>query len=233
LKNKKIDTILDFGETGFKGVLIETICLFIDKNKKPKNTIVKSITHNLEILQKQSYIMDDLLPYWIIYRNEDFDKVFNDMTFDIFNVFRDRQLTNSNTSLIPIENGVRVLKSRNISDNGQEIIDIDNYDSYITKEELQDKEIGKYLDRDDVYLVPNMTYYPRMMKKKKGVVVNGSLAILTLKDEKIDIFLTSDDLLYYSSNEFRTFYNIARNMQTRSLNIDKTSVFFFGVKKER
>ena len=34
------------------------------------------------------------------------------------------------------------------------------------------------------------------------------------------------------SNEYRNFYKIARNYQTRSLNIDKTSVFFFGKLKE-
>jgi len=37
---------------------------------------------------------------------------------------------------------------------------------------------------------------------------------------------------YFSSDEYRQFYQIARNFQTRSLNVDATSVFFYGVLKE-
>lgn len=36
-------------------------------------------------------------------------------------------------------------------------------------------------------------------------------------------------MLYFSSDEFRQFYRIARNYQTRSLNIDKNSVYWFGI----
>ncbi len=39
-------------------------------------------------------------------------------------------------------------------------------------------EVTKYIDRDDVFLVPNMTYYPRMIRKPRGVLTNGSVAIL-------------------------------------------------------
>lgn len=31
-------------------------------------------------------------------------------------------------------------------------------------------EVKKYLNRDDVYLTPNMTYNPRVMRKQKGYV---------------------------------------------------------------
>ena len=71
-----------------------------------------------------------------------------------------------------------MLKSRNISDDGKEIIDISDYDSYIDYNALKKLAVFEYLDRDDVYLTPNMTYKPRMMKKPKNCVVNGSLAIL-------------------------------------------------------
>ena len=36
---------------------------------------------------------------------------------------------------------------------------------------------------------------------------------------------------YFSSKEYRDFYQIARNYQTRSLNVDSCSVFFYGVLK--
>ena len=37
---------------------------------------------------------------------------------------------------------------------------------------------------------------------------------------------------YISSEEFKEFYLRARNYQTRSLNIDSNSVFWFGINKE-
>ena len=46
------------------------------------------------------------------------------------------------------------------------------------------------------------------------------------KDSSMKI--TEKHLDYYSSNEFRQYYRIARNFGTRSLNIDSNSVSFFG-----
>lgn len=62
-------------------------------------------------------------------------------------------------------------------------------------------------------------------------VADGSVAILTLIDENLEI--TNDDLAFYSSDEFTKFYAIARNMGTRSLNIDNNSIFFFGKLKKK
>lgn len=226
LSSKKIETILDCGEYGFKGVLIETICTFISTKGKPNKTKVVSLPQNITIEQKQSYITDKKLPYWIIYRNENFDTVFNKLTFDIFTVFRDRQITNSNSTVIPDKNKIKIIKSRNISNDGCKIKDINEYTGYIDEEIAKTLNVYKYLNDDTVYLVPNMTYNPRMHKKDKGYIVNGSVAILTLKNPKKP--LKEDEIIYYSSNEFREFYKIARNYQTRSLNIDSSSVFWFG-----
>lgn len=223
LSQKRLDSIIDFGEKGFPGVLIETVALFINTQAKPGKTKVVSITHNFDVLQKQSYIFDTQLPYWIIYRNDLFDNVCCKMDFDCFTVFRDRQITNNNTS----SNGdIRVLKSRNISDDGLKIINIDGYDSYITQAEASELSVFDYLERDDVYITPNMTYKPRVMKKPKGILVNGSVAILIPKS---DISLSEEQRLYFSSEEYRKFYQIARNYQTRSLNVDACSVFFYGI----
>lgn len=223
LSSKRVDCIIDFGEKGFPGVLIETIALFIDTQNKPGKTRVVSITHNFDILQKQSYIFDSQLPYWIIYRNELFDQVCRKMDFDKFTVFRDRQITNGNTGT---QGDIRVLKSRNISDDGSTVLNIDGYDSYIDQNIAKNLSVYGYLDRDNVYLTPNMTYKPRVMKKPKGVLVNGSLAILIPKD---NFELSEEQLLYFSTDEYRHFYQIARNYQTRSLNVDACSVFFYGV----
>lgn len=229
LSEKKIDCIQDYGENGFKGVLVETICLFIDTLGQPKDTKVESLTLKRSITQKQRYITDKTYPYWIIYRDEFFDSISERLDFDKFSVFRDRQITNSNTTQDKGKDCLRVIKSRNISDDGKEIVDIPGYDSYIKKDTVKTLSAYKYVGNQNVYLTPNMTYKPRVMRNTENVVVNGSVAVLIPKE---DIELTEEQMEYFSSDEYRQFYQIARNFQTRSLNIDATSVFFYGVLKE-
>ena len=229
LSEKKIECIQDYGENGFKGVLVETICLFIDTLGQPEDTIVESITLKKSITQKQKYITDKSYPYWIIYRDDFFDGISKRLDFDKFTVFRDRQITNSNTVQQKGNDCIRVIKSRNISDDGKEIIDIPGYDTYIKKDKAEELSAYKYVGNKNVYLTPNMTYKPRVMRNTDNVVVNGSVAVLIPKD---DIELTDEQMEYFSTDEYRHFYKIARNYQTRSLNVDATSVFFYGVLKE-
>lgn len=229
LEKYDIYSILDFGEKGFKGVLVETINLAIKTfGNRSNNTRVKSLTKNLIYNQRKDYIFNKELPYWVIYRNKQFDKVFEKMEFGIFDVFRDRQITTSNSKLkAQSSDEIRVLKSRNVSDDGLRIIQIQNYDSYISRDVVQKFATFKYLN-DDVYITPNMSYKPRVTKKPLGVVTNGSLAVLIPRNgEK----LTERQRAYFSTDEYRTFYQIARNFQTRSLNIDKISSYWFGVLK--
>lgn len=226
LSKRKVECIIDFGEKGFPGVLIETLALFINNTGKVGNTRVVSITNNIDCIKKQNYIFDKKLPYWIIYRNEMFDSVCKQLDFNIFTVFRDRQITNS---VLKKSGDIRVLKSRNISDDGSEIKNIDGYDSYIDYSDAENLSVFSLLNRDDIYLTPNMTYKPRVIKKEKNVLVNGSVAVLIPKEE---ITLTDNQCKYFSTNEYRDFYRIARNYQTRSLNIDSCSVFFFGRLRE-
>ena len=225
LEAKSIPCIIDFGENGFKGVLIETIAIFINNNACPGKTLVVNTTDGDRIVQKQKYITDHKFPYWLIYRNYEFDKVAEKLSFDVFSVFRDRQITNS---MLKEKGDIRVLKSRNISDDGKTIVNIPGYDSYIKEDNCKDLAVFDYLNREDVYLTPNMTYYPRVMKKIKGVIVNGSVAILIPKKK---FSLTEEQMLYFSTEEYRSFYKTARNRQTRSLNVDANSVFFFGLQK--
>lgn len=223
ISEKAVDCIIDFGEKGFPGVLVETLAIFINTTAKPSTTRIASITHGIYLNQLQKYIFDKKLPYWIIYRNQAFDDVCKKLDFNVFKVFRDRQMTNRILS----ENGdIRVLKSRNINDNGTEIINVDGYDSYISLEEAKELSVFEYYQRNDVYLTPNMTYKPRVIKKPKNVLVNGSLAILIPKNTEE---VSEEQMLYFSTEEYRNFYQIARNYQTRSLNVDACSVFFYGL----
>lgn len=229
MKKNGVDSIIDFGENGFKGVLVETVNIMINRNRNSSNTKVVSTTLNIELNQKCNYIFDDKLPYWIIYRNSFFDKILKKMEFGVFDVFRDRQVTNSNTSFKKSEKySIRVLKSRNILDSGK-IIEIEGYDSYIDKDSLSKLAVSKYINDTDVYLTPNMTYKPRLIKKEKGYIVNGSIAILIPKNNQINFNI--EQIRYISSDEFRLFYRIARNYQTRSLNVDKISCYWFGINK--
>ena len=227
LSEKAIECIIDFGEKGFPGVLVETLAVFINNLSRPSNTRVASITHGKYLSQSQKYIFDEKLPYWIIYRDSRFDDVCKKLDFNVFKVFRDRQITNT---LLSDSGDVRVLKSRNISDDGKEIINLSDYDSYINYDALKGLAVSEYLDRDDVYLTPNMTYKPRVMRKPKNCVVNGSLAILIPKK---DIVPTDKQMEFFSTQEYREFYQIARNYQTRSLNVDACSVFFYGLLREK
>ena len=218
MNEKAITHIIDFGEKGFKGVKIETIAFTINQRVKRNLTKVESyITNSVEV-KPQEYITDPSFPYWLIYRNNDFDEAANKMTFGIFKSFRDRTLTKSKTAQ---QGKIRVLKSRNIGDNT--VIDIEGYDTYI--DDVSDLEVGKYLNRTECVLVPNLSYNPRACFMPQGCIADGSVAILTtINGEQV----TQEDLSYYATEEFSKFYSIARNRGTRSLNIDNNSVFFFG-----
>lgn len=217
-----ITNLIDFGEKGFKGVKIETIAFTLNKKTTRSNTKVESyITNSLEIKQ-QDYITSKEFPYWLIYRNSEFDAAANKMIFGIFKSFRDRSLTKSNTAR---HGRIRVLKSRNIGNN--EVQNIPDYDTYI--DDVSNIEVGKFLDRTDCVLVPNLTYNPRACFMPHNCIADGSVAILTTLDGQS---VTKEDLAYYATDEFCKFYSIARNRGTRSLNIDNNSVFFFGKLKQ-
>lgn len=227
--SKNVHSILDFGEKGFKGVLIETINIILSNSEQKKCIFIESKVKNQILNQDKNYIFDKNLPYWVIYRNAHFDSILNKMDLGVFDVFRDRQITKSILISQKNQSSIRVLRSQNISDDGCEVIDKDNYDCFIDKDVLQKLAVNKFIDNDFVYLTPNMTYNCRVMKKEKGYIVNGSVAILI---PKYHFQLTEKQLLFFSSNEFREFYAVARNYQTRSLNIDACSCYWFGIYKE-
>lgn len=214
-----ITHFIDFGEKAFKGVKIETVSFTIDTKQDPSDVIVSSyITNTLRIV-KQSYITDTKFPYWLIYRNSDFDQVAESMQFGIFKSYRDRVITKQTTKS---SGAVRVLKSRNIGSN--EIIDIAGYDCYM--DDVSDYDVSKFLNHTECVLLPNLTYNPRACFMPKGCIADGSVAILTLSDSEQTI--SEQDLAFFATDKFSKFYAIARNLGSRSLNIDNNSVFFFG-----
>ena len=223
IKKHAISKIIDFGEKGFKGVLIETIALYVNTQIKPTKTISYSVTKQIVNVQEQSTLTSEEYPYWLLYRDDFFENIARKMKFGVFKVFRDRQLTNS---IVESTGEIRVLKSRNISRCGKKIINFPDYDAYISVDQIKKYSVSKYLNRSDIFLSPNMTYYPRVMRKPNGIVVNGSIAILENITEEI---ITDEHLNFLSGSTFEKFYRIARNYSTRSLNIDSNSVYFFGL----
>ena len=222
-----IDKIIDFGRYGFSELSIETIALMVNTKKKPSHTLIRNLKFNLCLQQKQSYITDCHFPYYLIYRNEEFDQVADKLEFDVFDVFRDRQITKKTVTETFKKGYIRVIKARNILDDGR-IDDIPGYDTYINIEQNKHLSVMKYLNDMSVYLTPNMTYKPRVIRNQRDIIPDGSVAVLIPKKPYI---LTDKQLNYFSTEEYRNFYFIARNMSTQSINVDKTSVFFYGVIK--
>ena len=225
MRKRNIPVIIDFGESGFKGVHIETVFIIVNTQKRQGKTYVKSIPKGMSVYQKQSYITDENLPNWVIYRNDLFDEVLNKKKFAVFSMFRDRQITRA---VLSDEKGLWVVRSGNIPREGGKLEHVEGYDVFVNPSDVSSYEIMSYLERDDVFLVPNMTYYPRMLRKPRGVITNGSVGILIPKE---GVFVSDEDIEYISGDEFENFYRIARNHATRSLNIDNISVYYFCVHK--
>lgn len=221
---KKIIKINDYNEKAFN-VKIETIGFIIEDKKVPKNHVVEIESYLLKktFFQEQNYIISEQFDTWLLYRDTFFDSICDKLQFDIFIAYRDRQITKKHLK----KNGsIRVLKSRNIESNN--IICIDEYDRYI--DNVEEFNAAKFLNLENIILVPNLTYNPRATFLPKNCIADGSVAMLT-PTNNLDRKINKQDLEYYGTDEFRSFYKIARNYGTRSLNIDNNSVKFFGILK--
>jgi DNA (cytosine-5)-methyltransferase 1 len=217
MEEKGISKICDYGEFGFD-VKIETISFIMGLRTsyvKVESYIRKEIRH-----LARDYLFDNVHPYWIIYRDSFFDKVRTGLKLDVFNVFRDRQIT---TKTAKTKGKYKVLRSRNLTRDGK-IESIDGYDLFL--DNLEGIAISKFMNKD-IFIAPNLSYYPRMGYLPKETVVDGSLALLIPKDH---VEVAEIDPDYYSTEEFTSFYRIVCNYGTRSLNLNKNIIYFWGVK---
>ena len=214
-----IHHIVDFGVKYFKAVFVEILAIHFDKaycgTLKVENKL-----EDLILNQPHGYIFHDKC--WLLYRNEWFDQYFSTLILDVFDVFRDRQITNSQVS----ESGdIWVLRSKNILDNG-EIIHKQGYDKYIQTEQLERFNVSQYLNSNAI-IMPSFTYITRAARLPDGCVVNGSIAILIpKKDNDLDV-----DLSLYATEDFRRYYEIVKNKAKFTLNMDSNSIYYIGVKR--
>ena len=121
-----------------------------------------------------------------------------------------------------------MIKARNIDDDGQGVTHIEGYDVYIPADKAKDLSAYRYVNDMGIYLTPNMTYNPRVINNIPNTIPDGSVAVLV---PRVPMKLTEQQMQYFSTQEYRRFYGIARNLSTQSINVDKTSVFFYGVLK--
>ena len=223
----KIEKLCDYGEKAFN-ILIETISFIINVQKSKANLsenfvkVESWVTRDTKNLS-QTYICDNEYPYWLIYRNSFFDNVSKKLVFDIFSVFRDRQITKK---ILKSTGRYRVLKSRNIGN--LKIINRPKHDRYI--DNIDALAIRKFINNENAILLPNLTYHPRACHLPKNCIADGSAAVALEKNGKK---VRKSDLKYYSSKEFHSFYRIARNSSSRTMNIDSNSIFFFGKKTRK
>jgi DNA (cytosine-5)-methyltransferase 1 len=229
LRKIKIETIIDFGRYGFTGLSIETIAIIVRPKEKPCYTMVHSLKFNKSFKQKQSYITDNQFPYILIYRDAQFDRVAEKLEFGVFDVFRDRQITKSVTTAMEKDDCLWVLKARNVNEDGSGVTHINGYDVYIDIDYAKYLSVYEYVNNNEVYLAPNMTYKTRVIRNIANIIPDGSVAVLIPKK---NIRFTDNQLQYFSSDEYRRFYTVARNLSTQSINVDKTSIYFFGKLKD-
>lgn len=220
LNQYEIESIIDFGEKGFNGVKIETINIMVNTLNNPSKTYVKSVTNETELIQEQIYITDSKYPTWLIYRNLKFDNYAKQLKLGMFSVFRDRQITSKKCQH---SGKIRILRSRNIATN--KIVNIENYDLYL--DEIETLAVSKFLNKDNIVCIPNLSYSPRACFLPKNCLTDGSVALLETRDK-----LSENDLTIFETQDFRDYYRIARNYGTRSLNIDSNSIYYFGIRRK-
>ena len=208
-------SVCDFGVKFFKKVFVEILSLHFSK-KYNGAVIVKDYVNSETFVHPQKYIYHDHV--WLLYRNEFFDNFITTMQLDVFDSFRDRQITNS---MLSDHGNIRVLRSKNIQDDGS-IIDKEGYDKYIN--DVSNIQVGKYLNQRPIIMV-NFTYNTRATILPDNMVPNGSIAVLIPK-----VQINKDDLAFYSTPEFRKYYEIVKSKSRFTLNIDESSLYYIGIK---
>ena len=214
-QNYNLVSICDFGVLFFKDVFVEILSIHFSKKFKSE-LIVRDYVNNLVFSHPQGYVYHQRV--WLIYRNAFFDDFIKSIQLDVFSSFRDRQITNS---LLKNQGAIRVLRSKNIQDDGS-IISIAGYDKFI--DDVSPFKVGEYLNQRPILMV-NFTYNTRATILPDGMVPNGSIAILTPK-----VLLPSLDLCFYSTPDFRRYYAIVKSNSKFTLNIDDCALYYIGVK---
>lgn len=214
-----IVSITDYGVCFFKTVFVEIISVHFKINFSRK-ALIDNKRDKIKTYLPQGYIYHD--KSWLIYRDAWFDEYIKHLKLDVYDFYRDRQVTNK---YLLDAGRIRVLKSKNLLDNG-EIVNIVNYDKYINDVDMFN--VKKYMNENNI-IMTNFTYNIRATYLPNNSIVNGSFAVLILKNEEDRAFV---DLSLYSTADFRKYYAIVKNNSKFTINIDSNSVYYIGVKHD-
>lgn len=213
-----ITNISDFGVKFFKKVFVEIITIHFSKFYNG-TLLVEDYVNERQYKHEQKYIYHDKL--WLIYRSEFFDNYIKKLKLGVYESFRDRQLTNSNTS----DTGkIWVLRSKNILDDGT-CVHVTGYDKYIDNQ--NGFAVARFLNTRSI-IMPNFTYNTRATILPDNCLPNGSIAILSPTNNFVKEKLNLD---LYATSEFREYYSIVKSYSRFTLNIDESSVYYIGQEK--
>lgn len=207
-------SICDFGVKFFAKVFVEILSVHFSAGYEGPLAVTNYLS-GIRMRHPQGYICHDRL--WLLYRNEWFDRYIRTLRLDVFDFFRDRQITNSH--LRPAGK-IWVVKSKNVLDDGS-VVHIPGYDRYVdTPDQFA---VGRYLN-SGALLMPNFTYNTRAAFLPAGSIPNGSIAVLLPKE---DVRVT--DTAIYATPEFREYYAIVKSYSKFTLNIDNSSIYYIGI----
>lgn len=210
-----IVSISDYGVHFFKKVFVEIIAIHFMRKYTGNLTVTDYVNNNTHI-HRQGYIYHDKV--WLLYRDEWFDSFIRRLRLDVFESFRDRQITNS---MLHSKGRIWVLKSKNILDDGS-IVHKAGYDKYI--DHIDNLAVARFYGSKAI-IMPSFTYNTRAAILPDGCIPNGSIAVLTPKDSRLKI----DDLGLYATDDFRRYYGIVKSLSKFTLNIDKSSIYYIGI----
>ena len=223
-KEYAVNSIYDYGVNYFKEVFIEIISIHFKKDyslldlvhiENLRDGIVRDVPYN--------YIYHDTM--WLLYRDEWFDNYISTLRLNCFDFYRDRQLTNK--FLSSDKKSIWVVRSKNLLDDGS-LIHKPGYDKYI--DSLEGFVLEKYFGKEQL-LFTNFTYNTRATILPKDCTVNGSFCILEPKNELKNFDIHELDLSLYSTEDFRRYYAIVKNLSKFTINVDSNAIYYIGVKK--
>ena len=209
--------IYDYGVSHFKKVFVEIISVHF-KKRYSDYTYIKDLRENVGRFVKQGYIRHDTM--WLLYRDEWFDEYIKTLQLDVFDYYRDRQLSNKYMS--SSGGSIWVIRSKNLLDSG-EIIHKEGYDRFV--DTLDGFNLKQYFNQN-VLIFTNFTYNTRATYLPDNCTINGSMCILLPKEE-----INNLDLALYSSEDFRKYYAIVKNKSRFTINVDANTIHYIGVRK--
>lgn len=219
-----VESIFDYGELCFPEIQVETIGLCLATASRPKGSdliTVKSWPRQSQRSCERAYCLDPKFPTWVIYRGPEFDRVLNHLSLGKLSAWRDRTITRKMSR----PEGTRVIRGRNLQPNQI----VATKDDYFVEEAIANtvnKKIGEKT-YGTLFYAPNLSYYPRLVRRDEADgIPDGSAAVLfgNLSREEESRLLD-----FCNSEEFTNFFRIACNFATRSINLDDSLSFWWGV----